>query len=124
MRTTLRNAAKLAAAVAAGGGLLVAAPAAAQASTNGTVRPAVTNVCGGWVEVHYANGGHVCLGNGIWKPNPSPSCGVDWINTGNQWAAFYWGPWAPASTYQPGMGPGSTWWGGSPVCVSEVDVNT
>ena len=122
MRTMLRNTAKLAAAVAASGGLLVTAPVAAQASTNGTVRPAVTNNCGGWVDLHTPSGYNLCLNrSGIWHVD---LCGFDWINSGNQWVAFYWDPWLPATKYQPGMGPGSTWWGGSTFCVGEVDINT
>jgi hypothetical protein len=126
MRTTLRNTAKLAkaaAVVAASGGLLVTAPVAAHAGTNGIVHPAVTNTCsGGAAELHYANGRSICISG---KGSPIINdCGFDWVNTGNNWVAFYWGAWLPATNYQPGMGPGSTWWGGSNFCIGQVDINT
>jgi len=108
----------------------VAAPAAAHASTTaaattGSARPAVVFSCNSSnVEVHFSDGGYYCLSG---SPAPWENlgwCGVDWIDTGNNWAAVWWGLGLPTNEYQPGMPPWSVWAAGLPVCVNQIAINT
>jgi hypothetical protein len=68
------------------------------------------------VEVHFYSGDYSCItSNGIHYVD---FCNVNWVETGNQWAALIY----DGGDYQPGMPPGTYWDNGS--CISRVDVNT
>lgn len=123
-RATMKKAAKLTAGVVAGCGLMVAAPAAAHASSISTtptphaISPhATTPNCGLAVEVYFNSGDYTCItSNGIHYVD---YCDVDWIGTGNQWAAWVYGN----DQYHPGVGPGNYWYADG-YCISRIDVNT
>ena len=130
MSNAMTKAAGLAAAAAASGALLVAAPAAAHASTTathtGSVRPAVVFQCpSNYVEFHLSNGSHACFEGGFAVIYRNVNlCGVDWIDTGNNWAAWWWGLGLPTNEYEPGTPPWSVWTPGLPICVSQLAIDT
>lgn len=126
-RAMMKKAATLTAGVVASCGLMMAAPAAAHASST-TATPhaisphaisphAVTPNCGAAVEVYLYTGDFFCItSNGIHYVD---ICDVDWVGTGNQWAAWIYGN----GIYHPGMAPGN-YWNGYGTCISRIDVNT
>ncbi|GGY13039.1 MULTISPECIES: hypothetical protein [Streptomyces] len=122
-RAMIKKAAQLTAGVVASCGLMLAAPATAHASSGPTaatphvMRPnATTPNCGLAVEVHFYSGDWSCISsNGIHYVD---FYNVNWVETGNQWAALVYN----GGNYQPGMPPGTFWNKGN--SITRIDVNT
>ena len=131
MSTARTRVAGLGVAVAAAGALLAAAPAPAHAGTAATtttaggVRPAgvVYGCWDGMVDVHMGNVDE-CLKGGYAHRVTLNQCGIDWVDSGNNWVAFWWGLALPPAYYAPGMQPWSVWAGGLPVCIGDIAIDT
>ena len=123
MIKTLMKAAGLTAAIAASSGVLVAAPASAHAAP-AKVQPAVTRECpSGDVDVHFSSGPDNCY-FGTLQIIQVALCHVTWVDTGNNWAAVWWGYTWTGGNYQPGMPPWTTFAPGGEFCVQQLAINT
>ena len=125
------GAVKVAVTVALTGGALFAPAVHAHAQTPNpralaapTSAHAATNDCNGSVELVVSGGGHLCINTSRAVSVNINVCNISSVDNGNHWVAFTWGLGLPATRYVPGSAPGSKWFGGLPVCIGRVDIDT